>query len=125
MEENRMTLLHLVAQTIFDKKGVNILALDLRPCPTFADYTIIAEGLADVHVKSIADAVLKALELKGIVPDFKEGMQEGDWVVLDFSWLTVHLFKPGFRDKYALETLWAEAEIVDVMIQVPSAQAFS
>lgn len=109
-------LLQCAAQAIYDKKGFNALILDVRPCPTMTDFVIIGEGAADVHVRAISHAVLEVLEGKGIFPDFVQGSQEGDWVVLDFLWFVVHLFKPSFRDKYELESLWRDSEIVDVNI---------
>ncbi len=117
-----MDILNCVSQAIFDKKGINILALDVRNCATTADYVVIAEGLADRHVISIGEAILNALNKRFPSRDislcFQQGMQSGDWVVLDFSWLVVHLFMPGIRDHYDLECLWRSAEVVDVDIQV-------
>ena len=113
-----MNVLNFIAQTIFDKKGMNILALDVRNCPTMADYVLIAEGSADVHVKAIARALQDGLGEFGCSLDCCQGIQEGDWVVLDAFWFVIHLFKPGFREKYDLESLWTKAEIVDLVIDV-------
>ncbi len=121
-----MDILNCISQAIFDKKGVNILALDVRNCPTTADYVIIAEGLADKHVTALAEGVLHSLAQEfsrgSVECSFEQGMKTGDWVVLDFSWLVVHLFMPGIRDHYDLESLWREADIVDVVIKVPKMQ---
>lgn len=113
-----MDILNQIAQTIFDKRGVNILALDIRPCTDMTDFVILAEGLADTHVQAIAKEVLRVMEEGGLVPSFEEGLQNGDWVVLDFTWVVVHLFMPGMREKYELENLWEKGLVVDVSIDV-------
>ncbi|MBS0627010.1 MAG: ribosome silencing factor [Verrucomicrobia bacterium] len=113
-------VLNCIAQSIFDKKGVNILVLDVTPCTPMTDYVILAEGLVDSHVKAIAREVLVVMEKEGISLSFEEGLKNGDWVVLDFTWVVVHLFMPGMREKYELENLWPEAEVVDVTIDVSS-----
>ncbi len=111
-------LLNLIAQTIFDKKGLNILVLDVRKISSLADYVVIAEGNVDRHVIAIARAIEAALAERGIQPVCREGMQSGDWVVLDYFQIMVHIFMPGMREKYQLEQLWRDADIVDVSIDV-------
>ena len=113
-------VLNHVAQAIFNKKGVNILALDIRPCTDTTDYVVIAEGLADVHVKTIAQEIISVMQIEGISLSYEEGLRNGDWVVLDFTWMAVHLFMPGMRERYELESLWAEGLVVDVSIDVSS-----
>ena len=108
--------LNLIAQTIYDKKGINSLALDVRGISTLTDYVVIAEGNVDRHVMGIANGILDALEERGIQPHHVEGLQDGEWVVLDFMNVMVHLFSPGFRDKYQLEELWKEGKILDLEI---------
>lgn len=113
-------VLNCIAQAIFDKKGVNILVLDVKPCTPMTDYVILAEGLVDSHVKAIAREVLAVMQKENISLSFEEGLKNGDWIVLDFTWVVVHLFMPGMREKYELESLWAKAEVVDVSIDVAS-----
>lgn len=113
-------LLNTIAQVIFDKKGSNILALDLRGVSTITDYVVIAEGNVDRHVIAIANAVEQALAEIGVKTVHTEGLQVGDWVVLDYLQVMVHLFMPGMRDKYQLEKLWKEGAIVDLRIETAS-----
>jgi ribosome-associated protein len=112
------TTLNLIAQVIYDKKGSNILGLDVRGISSLTDYVILAEGNVDKHVSSIAKAIVDVLEEKGERPIFTEGVQSGDWVVLDYFNVMVHLFMPGLRDKYQLEQLWQEGKIVDLKIDI-------
>ncbi len=118
MTQDYQLILNTIAQTIFDKKGINILVLDLRGISTIADFVVIAEGNVDRHVIAIGHAVEETLKEMGVRPVHVEGMQSGDWVVLDYLNIMVHLFMPGLRDKYQLETLWKAGKIVDVQIDV-------
>ncbi len=111
-----MTILNAIGQALFDKKGMNILALDVRKISTLTDYVIIAEGTVDRHVIALAHMVLDSLKKIGEPPLYVEGLKCGDWVVLDYGEIMVHLFMPGLRDRYHLEELWREGEIVDLAI---------
>ncbi len=120
MQEDDLLILNAVAQTIFNKKGFNILVLDGRKFSSLTDYIVIAEGSVNRHVISIAQAVNESLKELGLSPFYKEGYKTGDWVILDYFQFMVHVFTPGVREKYYLEELWREAEIVDVSIDVSS-----
>jgi ribosome-associated protein len=110
--------LNAIAQAIFDKKGSNILALDVHEISSLTDYVIIAEGNVDKHVISIANGVIDQLQKLGQTPIYVEGMKTGDWIVIDYLHIMVHIFMPGLRDKYQLEQLWREGHIVDLQIDV-------
>ena len=116
MSHDSLTLLNLIAQTIFDKKGINILALDIRKISTICDYVIIAEGNVDKHVTAIAKAIIEEMQKIGEKTVSIEGLKEGDWIVIDYYQIIVHLFMPGLRGKYQLEELWRKGEIVDLNI---------
>jgi ribosome-associated protein len=115
--------LNAIAQTIFDKKGSNVLALDVRGISTLTDYVIIAEGNIDKHVIAIARAIIDRLQQLGQSPMYIEGIKAGDWVVIDYLHIMVHIFMPGLRDKYQLEQLWREGHIVDLQIDVTSKES--
>ena len=125
MQNNDHFILNTIAQTIFDKKGMNILALDVRRCSSLTDYVIIAEGSVDKHVVAIASAISKNLHEIGISPSHEEGFRMGDWIVLDYINIMIHLFIPLVREKYQLEELWREADIVDLSIDVSSSRTGS
>ncbi len=108
--------LHLAAQTIFDKKGFNILALDVRDVSSMTDFFLIAEGTVDKHVGTLAQAIEQKLKEQGDLPLHVEGLSEGDWVVLDYLEIAIHLFTPGLRDKYRLEELWSDGKIIDLKL---------
>ncbi len=110
--------LDLIAQTIFDKKGVNIFVLDVRHLSTLPDYFIIAEGNVDRHVQAIGDAVIEKMEKAGLKALHVEGRGGADWMVVDFGDAFVHLMTSEVRERYRLELLWSEGKIVDVAIDV-------
>ncbi|MCI5053027.1 MAG: ribosome silencing factor [Simkaniaceae bacterium] len=111
-------LLSTIAQIIYDKKGSNILALDLSQVENGPDYLLIGEGNIDRHVVAIASTIQSTLKDEGIKPIRTEGMQSGDWVVLDYGSIAVHLFMPEMRERYRLEALWNECKPVELGIEV-------
>lgn len=114
MREEPLAFVKSVAQLIFDKKGFNIMAIDVRDVSTMADFFLIAEGNVSRHVSSMGEAIL---ELKKDTPSFVEGLGEGEWVVIDYLYVVIHLFTPPFRDKYRLEELWHEGKIIDLNLR--------
>jgi ribosome-associated protein len=116
--EEDLTLLRCICQAIFDKKGFNILTLDLRNLDVLADYFIIAEGSVQKHVQALAQAISYEMLELGQKPLYVEGKREGDWIVIDYYTIIIHLFVPEVREKYELEQLWQDAKIVDVPINV-------
>lgn len=116
--DRKTLLLDIIAQTIFDKKGFNILALDVQHISTMSDYCIIAEGTVERHVKSLYTAIVDVCEKLSIPVYRAEGQSVGDWIVVDCAEVVVHLMTPDLREKYALEDLWRKAKIVDVAIDV-------
>jgi ribosome-associated protein len=111
-------ILDQIAQSIFDKKGENILVLDVRGISSLTDFFVIAEGGAERHVQALAKTVIEKLDDVKMAPLHLEGEQVGDWVVVDFGAIVVHLFTNEMREKYDLENLWREAKIVDVKIDI-------
>lgn len=114
MKKDPKELISIITQTIYDKKGFKILALDVKGISTITDYIIVAEGNVDRHVIAIAKAVEEELKKCGETPCYIEGMCNGDWIVMDYLDIMVHLFMPGLRDKYQLERLWSEGKLLEL-----------
>lgn len=114
MNEDPLAFVELIAQTIFDKKGFNIVAVDVKGVSSLTDYIIVAEGTVDRHVKALASAVERELAEKGEKPIYTEGLENGDWVILDYMEIMVHLFMPGLREKYQIERLWSDGKVVEI-----------
>ena len=91
-------MLNLIGQAIYDKKGFNILALDVHGLSDITDYLVIAEGNVDRHGSSIAHSIIDKMKEEGVPLLHSEGVKDGDWVVLDYGQIMVHIFsKPGLR----------------------------
>lgn len=110
-------LISILGQVLHDKKAINILALDVRHVSNMADYFLIAEGNVDRHVQSLAKAIEEELTAIGWPIHYIEGMEEGDWIVIDCWAIVIHLFVPELRQKYQLERLWEKADLVELKIE--------
>lgn len=117
-EKDTRQLLNEIAQTLYDKKAFNLLALDVHRISTLTSFFIIAEGNVDRHVIALSKAVIETMKEHGLRPIHVEGKQDGEWVVIDFMDIVVHLFTPGLREKYQLESLWQQGEVVDLHIEL-------
>ncbi len=111
---DEIEFLNNVAQAIYDKKGRNIVAIDVQGISTLTNYFIIAEGNVDKHVQAIGMNVMECTKKLGMRPVSFDGYREGHWIVLDFWQVIVHLFAPGYRDRYQLERLWSDGVVVDL-----------
>ena len=98
----------------FDKKGVDLVVLDLRKAAGFTDYFLICSGNNPRQIRAIADAVMHTLAVDGGAPPHLEGYDRSEWVLLDYFDFIVHIFAPDTRLFYDLERLWGNAERVDV-----------
>ena len=81
-----------------DKKGQDILALDISSVAIFSDYFVIATGISPIHVQALADEVERKLTEYGCELRSKEGYKEGRWVLMDFYDLIVHVFAKSERE---------------------------
>lgn len=117
--KDSMPVINSISRAIYDKKGVNILALDVREISSITDYFVIAEGNVDRHVKALAREVKKTMTDQGEKPLSIDGDASGEWVVLDYGNIIVHLFGPGMRDKYRLENIWKEGSLIDLDLPTP------
>ena len=106
-------LLGSIIEGIFDKKGHNILKIDLRKLENrITDYFVICHGTSATQVDSIADSVEDTVrQLAGEKPLHIEGLENCFWVLLDYGNVIVHIFQEEHRNFYNLESLWADAQI--------------
>lgn len=93
-------------------KGFDIVVLDIRKLTVISDYFMIVSGRSPAHVKAIADRILGDLGNLGISPLRKEGYRGGEWVLLDYNDLVIHVFLEEQRHFYNLERLWGDAPVV-------------
>ncbi len=106
------------AALCLDRKATDVVILDLRSVTDMTDYFVIASGMSDTHVRSVAEHVLAELKRSGMPAYHVEGMAQGRWVLLDYVDFVVHVFHPVLREFYQLERLWGDAEITPVAAAV-------
>ena len=96
------------------KKGFDVRILKLKELSSVCDYFVIASGEADVQVKAIAGHIYDELARMGQKPNYREGHREGNWVLLDYIDVVVHVFYEPTRSFYALEKLWGDAPVEEI-----------
>ena len=97
-----------------DRKGQEIMLLDLRGLSNSTDYFLLVNGTSDTHVRAIADHIIDELRKEGMKADHIEGLRTGRWVLIDFIDFVIHVFHPTARDFYQLERLWGDAPAVSI-----------
>ena len=97
-----------VAQVLYDKKGRDIIALDVSKLTVICDYMVIATGRSANQVKAMADDVDDRMAQQGVALRRIEGQGDGRWIVMDYGHIMVHLFHQEARDYYNLERLWED-----------------
>jgi len=106
-------LVKSVVKGIFEKKGHDVLKIDLRKLENrIADYFVICHGSSVTQVDSICDSVEDTVRKKpGEKPLHLEGRENSFWVLIDYGNVVVHIFLEEYRIFYSLESLWADADI--------------
>jgi len=103
-----------VIKALDDKKGKDIKVLYTADQTTLAEYFIICNGTSNTQVKALSEAVEEAMTKAGEEPHHVEGHRGGQWVLLDYSAVVVHIFTEEAREFYSLERLWSDAQTVDI-----------
>lgn len=109
----REEMIKTIIEVLNDELAIDIKVLKVSELTIIADHFIIASGKNAVHIRSIVAGVINNLQEKGINPQRVDGSEEGRWVVVDYGFIIVHLFRQEEREYYKLEKLWGDAEVVD------------
>lgn len=104
-----------IIHAILEKKGENIVSLDLRKIPeAVADFFIICQASNNTQLKAIADFVEEEVKLKCGEPPYKhEGRQAQQWILIDYINIVVHVMLPEPRKFYQLEEMWSDAAVAE------------
>jgi ribosome-associated protein len=104
-------------EAALDKKALEPVLLDVSEQSTYTDFILVLSGRSDRHVQAVAEAVAMTLKQdQGLIPYGVEGNKDGQWALLDFGDLVVHVFYHPMREFYDLEGLWIDAPRVPVDI---------
>ena len=107
-------LSHKLARLAWEKKGDNILILDVSKLTDVTDYFVLVSAESELHVKAISDYLQEKLEREKQKVWHREGYQNLNWVLLDYIDVVVHIFRERTRQFYELEKLWGDARIIRV-----------
>jgi len=103
------------------KKAYDVMALDVRDLTTIADVFIFCSGTSNRQVTAIADHIQRYLKKNGIKVLSAEGKSEGQWVLLDYGHIIIHVFLEPVRQFYDIESIWSDARKIDVEPFIASA----
>ncbi|MBE5840101.1 MAG: ribosome silencing factor [Butyrivibrio sp.] len=104
----------MAVDALEDRKGEDVHVIDISEISTLADYFIIASGTNINQVQALADNVQEVLGRQGFMTKDVEGYDAGNWVLLDFGDIIVHVFDSENRLFYDLERIWRDGKLVDV-----------
>ncbi len=111
MTDNRLSTIVKAAE---DKKAFDIKVIEIKGISTIADYFVIVSGNSKPQVSSIGEEIEHQMSENGEQPLGKDGYKNGDWVLLDYGNIIVHIFQKDVREFYDLERLWKDAKNIDV-----------
>ena len=114
MEMSAREMLPVIVRALDSKKGGDIRALYTADQTTLADYFVICTGTSSTQIKALSDAVEEAMDKVGEKVHHIEGHRGGQWTLMDYSCVVVHIFTEEAREFYSLERLWSDAAPVDV-----------
>lgn len=112
MEQSKL-MARLAYQALDDKKGEDIQVIDISQVSVLADYFIIANGNSESQVRALVDNVEEELSKAGYEMKQREGYSSGNWVLMDFGEIIVHVFDKENRLFYDLERIWRDGKHVD------------
>lgn len=109
-------LLQTIVEGMQEKKANSISILDLQAIENnFCNYFIICEAESKPQLQAIADSVQEFTQKKlGIKPHHIEGLENAEWILIDYLTIVVHIFRSDVRRYYKIEELWADAKIQSV-----------
>ena len=109
IEMNAREKAMLASRFALEKKSYDLVLLEVRELTSIADYFVVCSGRSDRQVQSIAQGIEENFRAMGVRPQSVEGAARGQWALLDFSDVIVHVFYQPAREFYDLEGLWIDA----------------
>jgi ribosome-associated protein len=107
-----LDLAHTIVNALEDKKGEDIILLDLKGIASFTDYFIICTATSNRMLNALADGVVEKTRAEHRNKGHIEGTPETGWMIIDYGSIVVHLFDPDLRRYYRLEELWDKGKVL-------------
>ncbi|OWZ83936.1 ribosome silencing factor [Natranaerobius trueperi] len=115
MVKESFELVKNIVSTLDNDKGKDILIQEVNEITLVSDYFVLVTGNSTTHVQSLAENLIDTMKQeKNISALHKEGITEGNWALIDFDSVVVHIFLEETRSFYNLERLWAEANEITI-----------
>jgi ribosome-associated protein len=108
-----------------ERKAKDLTILNVKEISAFADYFIICSGTSDRQVRAITESIQERLKMAGILPLGIEGEASGQWILMDYGDVIIHVFLENIRNFYDMERLWSEAPRMDIPDDTISLKAFA
>ncbi len=99
-----------IAQAMYDKKAKNIIALDIAQITSLGDYFVICSCSSAAQLRACTDEIEEKMAQINIEPSHKEGYGGGNWILMDYGDIIVHVMLEETREFYSLERLWTDAK---------------
>ena len=112
--EEKLSHLKACLQSLEEKKADELVILDVRNKSSITDYLVIASGKSNPHLKALREGLVDTVKTHGIEVMGIDAEPQSGWMVVDAFDFMVHLFLPEKRDFYRLESLWKDAERVEL-----------
>ncbi len=106
----------LAARVLSEKKGRDIVIIDIREKATFADFFVLCTGTSERQIMSLTDDVEEAMAKEGLMVKTIEGRQGSGWILMDLGDIIVNLFTEEMRRRYSIEKVWGDCPLVDVEV---------
>lgn len=102
------------ANAALDRKAKDLIILKVKELSSFTDYFVICSGTSDRQVKAIAEHIEERLKKSGILPLGIEGANTGNWVLMDYGDVIIHVFYEPTREFYDIERLWSDVPTMNI-----------
>jgi ribosome-associated protein len=97
-----------------EKKAENIVILNVKKIVDYTDYFLILSGNSTRQNQAIYDSIMESLKKIKKKPLHVEGVERGEWILLDYGSFIIHIFSPRAREYYDLESLWGDAKRMEI-----------
>lgn len=105
--------LELVLASLEDSKAEDITTINIAGKSALGDYMVVVSGRSNRHVTAISDHLISDLKDEGLGTARVEGLEAGDWVLIDSGDIIIHVFRPEVREFYNLEKMWSAPDLDD------------